>query len=103
MGSEPLSSRIAEKMTDYNYSVSCGTGSIWIGDDEFTKAGRKPEYQQSCRKRNGHRVWYGNRVNIAFGERRVKNMEPKKMISPKRKQSNVEAGGMRNILTWIRF
>lgn len=25
------------KMTDYNYSVSCGMGSIQIGDDEFTK------------------------------------------------------------------
>ena len=66
------------KMTDYNYSVSCGMGSIQIGDDEFTKPAGKPEYQQSCRKRNGHRVWYG-KPSILHLRKESKNMEPKRL------------------------
>ena len=67
------------KMTDYNYSVSCGMGSIQIGDDEFTK-------RQETRNINNHagkkkmdiECGMGNR-QYCICEKESKNMEPKRL------------------------
>ena len=91
------------KMTDYNYSVSCGMGSIQIGDDEFTKPAGKQNDQQSCWKRNGYRVWYGNR-QYCICERRVRIWNRKDYIVQEKTEYCVEcAEESRNISTWIRF
>ena len=55
------------KMTDYNYSVSCGMGSIQIGDDEFTKPAGKQNINNHAGKEMDIECGMGT-VNIAFAK-----------------------------------
>lgn len=55
------------KMTDYNYSVSCGMGSIQIGDDEFTKPAGNQNINNHAGKEMDIECGMGT-VNIAFAK-----------------------------------
>lgn len=55
------------KMTDYNYSVSCGMGSIQIGDDEFTKLAGNQNINNHAGKEMDIECGMGT-VNIAFAK-----------------------------------
>ena len=55
------------RMTDYNYSVSCGMGSIQIGDDEFTKPAGNQNINNHAGKEMDIECGMGT-VNIAFAK-----------------------------------
>ena len=91
------------KMTDYNYSVSCGMGSIQIGDDESTK----PAGNQNINNHAGKEMDIECGMGTAYycilrKERRIWNR--KDYIVQEKTEYCVEcAEESRNISTWIRF